>query len=66
MARTLAEGPTVAYAALKESLAYGADHSLAEALDKEEELQSLAGSSEDHTIAVRAFIAKEKPKYLGR
>ncbi|MFI1712894.1 enoyl-CoA hydratase/isomerase family protein [Streptomyces sp. NPDC053513] len=66
VARTLAEGPTVAYAALKESLAFGADHSLTEALDKEEELQTLAGASEDHTIAVRAFIAKEKPKYLGR
>ncbi|MFC9792176.1 enoyl-CoA hydratase/isomerase family protein [Streptomyces sp. NPDC057695] len=66
IARRLAEGPTVAYAALKESLAYGADHSLSEALDKEEELQSLAGASEDHTIAVRAFIAKEKPTYLGR
>ncbi|MER5208535.1 enoyl-CoA hydratase-related protein [Streptomyces sp. NPDC002825] len=66
VARTLAAGPTVAYAALKESLAYGADHSLTEALGKEEELQTLAGASEDHTIAVRAFIAKEKPQYLGR
>lgn len=66
VARTLAEGPTVAYAALKESLAYGADHSLSEALEKEDELQTLAGASEDHTIAVRAFIAKEKPRYLGR
>ncbi|MFE8939459.1 MULTISPECIES: 2-cyclohexenylcarbonyl CoA isomerase [unclassified Streptomyces] len=65
-ARALADGPTVAYAALKESLAYGADHSLSEALDKEEELQTLAGASEDHTIAVRAFVAKEKPVYLGR
>ncbi|WP_406862974.1 enoyl-CoA hydratase-related protein [Streptomyces sp. HUAS MG47] len=66
VARTLAEGPTVSYAALKESLAYGADHSLEEALEKEDELQSKAGASEDHTIAVRAFLAKEKPKYLGR
>ncbi|MFJ9806660.1 enoyl-CoA hydratase/isomerase family protein [Streptomyces sp. NPDC101158] len=66
VARALAEGPTVAYAALKESLAYGADHSLAEALEKEDELQTKAGASEDHTIAVQAFIAKEKPKYLGR
>ena len=56
----------MAYAALKESLAYGADHSLSEALAKEEELQNRAGASEDHTIAVRAFIAKEEPKYLGR
>ncbi|WP_306333018.1 enoyl-CoA hydratase/isomerase family protein [Streptomyces sp. KL118A] len=66
VARALAEGPTLAYAALKESLAYAAGHSLDEALDKEDELQGKAGASEDHTIAVQAFIAKEKPKYLGR
>ncbi|CAM5470329.1 Enoyl-CoA hydratase OS=Streptomyces alboniger OX=132473 GN=CP975_23320 PE=3 SV=1 [Streptomyces alboniger] len=66
VARALAAGPTLAYAALKESLAYAADHSLDEALDKEDELQTRAGASEDHAIAVRAFIAKEKPKYLGR
>ncbi|WP_030793835.1 enoyl-CoA hydratase/isomerase family protein [Streptomyces sp. NRRL S-920] len=66
VARALAEGPTLAYAALKESLAYAAEHSLDEALDKEDELQGRAGASEDHTIAVEAFIAKEKPKYLGR
>ncbi|MFJ9825869.1 enoyl-CoA hydratase/isomerase family protein [Streptomyces sp. NPDC101160] len=66
VARRLAAGPTVAYAALKESLAYGADRSLSEALDKEDELQTKAGASEDHRIAVQAFIAKEKPKYLGR
>ncbi|GHA72769.1 enoyl-CoA hydratase/isomerase family protein [Streptomyces termitum] len=66
LARKLAAGPTVAYAALKESVAYGAGHSLDEALDKEDELQTLAGASEDHGIAVRAFLAKEKPVYLGR
>ncbi|MFE0171476.1 enoyl-CoA hydratase/isomerase family protein [Streptomyces sp. NPDC059002] len=66
VARTLAEGPTLAYGALKESLAYAAGHTLDESLDKEDELQAKAGASEDHTIAVQAFIAKEKPKYLGR
>ncbi|MFI1395180.1 enoyl-CoA hydratase/isomerase family protein [Streptomyces sp. NPDC020681] len=66
VARALAEGPTLAYAALKESLAYGAGHTLSETLEKEDELQTRAGASEDHTIAVQAFIAKEKPKYLGR
>ncbi|MFF1904700.1 enoyl-CoA hydratase-related protein [Kitasatospora sp. NPDC058218] len=65
-AKELADGPTVAYGAIKESLAYGASHSLDELLDKEDELQTLAGDSEDHRIAVRAFIAKEKPTYLGR
>ncbi|MFJ9741593.1 enoyl-CoA hydratase/isomerase family protein [Streptomyces sp. NPDC101166] len=66
VARTLAQGPTVAYAALKEAVAYGFSHSLAETLEKEDELQTRAGQSEDHTIAVQAFVQKEKPKYLGR
>ncbi|MET7739684.1 enoyl-CoA hydratase-related protein [Streptomyces sp. NPDC005385] len=66
VARALAAGPTLAYAALKESLAFGLTHSLDETLEKEDELQSRAGASEDHTIAVQAFVDKEKPKYLGR
>ena len=66
VARALAEGPTVAYAAIKEATAYGLTHSLDETLDKEDELQTRAGSSDDHMIAVQAFVNKEKPKYLGR
>ncbi|MGW0931740.1 2-cyclohexenylcarbonyl CoA isomerase [Streptomyces sp. NPDC002644] len=66
VARKLAEGPTVAYAALKESVAFGLTHSLEETLEKEDELQGRAGSSEDHRIAVQAFLDKERPKYLGR
>ncbi|MET7480110.1 enoyl-CoA hydratase-related protein [Streptomyces sp. NPDC005648] len=66
VARALAEGPTVAYAAIKEAVGYGFTHSLSETLDKEDELQTRAGSSEDHVIAVQAFVNKEKPKYLGR
>lgn len=66
VARRLAEGPTGAYAALKESLAYGADHSLAQSLAKEDELQGRAGASADHRIAVDAFLKKEKPRFVGR
>ncbi|GAA2997062.1 2-cyclohexenylcarbonyl CoA isomerase [Streptomyces fulvorobeus] len=66
VARALAEGPTVAYASLKASMAYGASHTLSETLEKEDELQTRAGASQDHTIAVRAFLAKERPEYLGR
>ncbi|MEV8415927.1 enoyl-CoA hydratase-related protein [Streptomyces niveus] len=65
VARALAQGPTLAYAALKESLAYGAAHSLSETLEKEGELQNRAGASQDHGIAVQAFIDKEKPRYVG-
>ncbi|MFE6362285.1 enoyl-CoA hydratase/isomerase family protein [Streptomyces sp. NPDC057806] len=66
VARALASGPTVAYAAIKEAVAFGFSHSLAETLEKEDELQARAGASEDHAIAVRAFVNKEQPKYLGR
>ncbi|WP_433892274.1 enoyl-CoA hydratase/isomerase family protein [Streptomyces sp. CA-111067] len=66
VARRLAEGPTVAYASIKESLAYGAEHSLTDTLAKEAEMQTRAGASEDHQIAVNAFLAKEPPRYLGR
>ncbi len=66
VARALAEGPTVAYGAIKEAVAYGLSHSLEETLEKEDELQTRAGASEDHAIAVQAFVNKEKPKYLGR
>ncbi|CAL9305368.1 MULTISPECIES: enoyl-CoA hydratase-related protein [unclassified Streptomyces] len=65
-ARALAEGPTLAYASIKEAMAYGAGHTLEESLVKEDELQTRAGASEDHRIAVEAFLAKEKPKYVGR
>ncbi|MFD9435866.1 enoyl-CoA hydratase/isomerase family protein [Streptomyces sp. NPDC060002] len=66
LARMLAKGPTVAYAAIKEAMAYGSSHSLAETLNREDELQTRAGASEDHTIAVRAFVNKEEPRYLGK
>ncbi|MCT2591921.1 enoyl-CoA hydratase/isomerase family protein [Streptomyces sp. N2-109] len=65
VARQLAQGPTAAYSALKESLAFGASHSLAETLEKEAELQLRAGSSADHEIAVEAFVKKEQPRYTG-
>ncbi|WP_340558249.1 enoyl-CoA hydratase-related protein [Streptomyces sp. GSL17-111] len=66
VARRLAEGPTVAFAAMKEALAFGASHSLAETLDKEAELQLRAGGSADHRIAVEAFVQKAQPRYTGR
>ncbi|MEV7414185.1 enoyl-CoA hydratase-related protein [Streptomyces sp. NPDC089919] len=66
VARKLAAGPTVAYAALKEAVAFGAGRSLADALEKEDELQTRAGASEDHATAVAAFVAKEKPAFRGR
>ncbi|WP_432015073.1 enoyl-CoA hydratase-related protein [Streptomyces sp. HD1123-B1] len=66
VARALAQGPTAAYAAVKESLAYAAGHTLTDALAKEDELQRRLGSSDDHLTAVDAFVKKEKPRFTGR
>jgi 2-(1,2-epoxy-1,2-dihydrophenyl)acetyl-CoA isomerase len=66
LAARLASGPTVAYACIKESLRFGASHSLVETLAKEDELQTRAGETEDHAAAVRSFLAKEKPVFQGR
>jgi 2-(1,2-epoxy-1,2-dihydrophenyl)acetyl-CoA isomerase len=66
VARKLAQGPTVAYASVKESLAHGAEHTLPEALAKEAEMQARAGASQDHREAVAAFLEKRPPAYSGR
>jgi len=66
LAARLASGPTEAYACVKESLRFGATHSLVETLAKEDELQTRAGRTQDHAHAVQAFLAKEKPSFVGR
>jgi 2-(1,2-epoxy-1,2-dihydrophenyl)acetyl-CoA isomerase len=66
VARKLAAGPTVAYAAIKEALAFGADHTLVETLAREEVLQARAGATEDHRAAVSAFVDKRRPRFEGR
>jgi 2-(1,2-epoxy-1,2-dihydrophenyl)acetyl-CoA isomerase len=66
LAARLAAGPTLAYAAIKESIAYAASSSLIGALAKEAELQVVAGATADHQDASAAFVAKQKPVFHGR
>jgi 2-(1,2-epoxy-1,2-dihydrophenyl)acetyl-CoA isomerase len=66
VARELAEGPTVAYGATKQALAYSAGHGLADALEMEAAMQTVAGTTEDHADAVRAFLEKRTPRFNGR
>jgi 2-(1,2-epoxy-1,2-dihydrophenyl)acetyl-CoA isomerase len=66
LATRLAAGPTAAYAGIKEQLNYAAAHGLAEALDKEAEVQSGLGRTADHRAATLAFTRKEQPRFLGR
>jgi 2-(1,2-epoxy-1,2-dihydrophenyl)acetyl-CoA isomerase len=66
LAARLAAGPTLAYAAIKESLLYGATHRLGESLEKEAELQSRLGQTQDHRAATLAFVNKQVPVFDGR
>jgi 2-(1,2-epoxy-1,2-dihydrophenyl)acetyl-CoA isomerase len=66
LAARLAAGPTAAYAAIKEQLAFAATHPLAAALEKERELQTAMATSTDHRQATAAFVRKEQPVFTGR
>ena len=66
LATRLASGPTVAFAAIRRSLAYSASHSLEESLTLEAEMMANTGGTEDHRDAVAAFVEKRKPTFHGR
>lgn len=65
LAARLAAGPTAAYAAIKQSLAYSATATLPDALAMEARLQQAMGDTDDHRSATAAFVAKQKPVFLG-
>jgi 2-(1,2-epoxy-1,2-dihydrophenyl)acetyl-CoA isomerase len=66
LARRLADGPTVALGAMRQSVAYAAGHSFEEALEFESSMMQKTGATADHSAAVAAFVAKEKPVFEGR
>ncbi len=66
LARQLAAGPTVAYGAVRRSVAFSAGHPLEDSLAFEAEMMALTGASSDHARAVASFVAKEKPTFEGR
>lgn len=65
LAGRLATGPTAAYACIKKSLAFAANAGLVDALAKEDELQTRAGATADHAGAVRSFLVKTPPVFVG-
>jgi len=66
LAARLAEGPTLAYAGIKESLLYSSSHSLAESLENEADIQERLGNTEDHQAATLSFLSKQTPIFHGR
>jgi len=66
LATRLAAGPTVALGAMRQSLAFAADHPFTEAVAFESTQMTRTGQTADHAAAVAAFLAKEKPVFEGR
>jgi 2-(1,2-epoxy-1,2-dihydrophenyl)acetyl-CoA isomerase len=66
LANKLAAGPTLAYAAIKDTMVFSASHSLTESLAHEAQAQARCGGTTDHANAVNAFLAKETASFTGR
>jgi 2-(1,2-epoxy-1,2-dihydrophenyl)acetyl-CoA isomerase len=66
LAATLAAGPTVAYGAIRAAVTFSESHTLVDSLEHEADLMALTGATADHRAAVRAFVAKERPRFEGR
>ena len=66
LARRLADGPTAAYAAVKEAVTFSSTHGLSPSLANEGELMARTGRTDDHRAAVASFLAKETPVFKGR
>jgi enoyl-CoA hydratase/carnithine racemase len=65
VARSLAQGPTIAHAMTKRSLHQEWSMSIDDAIDLEAKTQAFCMETEDFARAYRAFIAKEQPKFEG-
>ena len=65
LAVRLAAGPTVAYGAIRRSLAFSVGHGIDESLDYERQMMELTGGTEDHRAAVTAFLGKTEPTFRG-
>jgi 2-(1,2-epoxy-1,2-dihydrophenyl)acetyl-CoA isomerase len=66
LTQRLANGPTIAYASVRQAVGYSAVHDLESSLAFEGQMMDRTGATKDHASAVAAFVAKEKPVFEGR
>ena len=66
LARRLAAGPTLSYAAIKRALNESASSTLDRQLNLERDLQRELGRSEDFKEGIAAFLAKRPAQFKGR
>ena len=66
LARSLAEGPLQAYASMKDNLDYALTADLLDSMDQEAEYMVRSARTTDHKEAVRAFVDKRKPVFVGQ
>ncbi|WP_028347496.1 enoyl-CoA hydratase-related protein [Bradyrhizobium murdochi] len=65
LARSLADGPSQAYAGMKDNLDHALTTGLLDSMDQEAEYMVRSARTTDHKEAVRAFIDKRKPVFVG-
>jgi 2-(1,2-epoxy-1,2-dihydrophenyl)acetyl-CoA isomerase len=66
LARKLAAGPTLSYAAIKKAINVASTNTLDQQLDLERDSQRELGRSEDFKEGVAAFLAKRPAQFTGR
>jgi 2-(1,2-epoxy-1,2-dihydrophenyl)acetyl-CoA isomerase len=66
LAQQFAAAPTRGLAATKAAIRGSGQHSLAEQLDIERDMQGELGRSADYAEGVAAFTAKRSPNFTGR